>query len=74
MKKHETVLAEVDRLSEVDPILLPENSKYLLEIDFYSLHCDPLGKQSYWVLVMKAAVWAGQHTVAYPRNVTARQQ
>ena len=59
MKRRETVLAEVDRLAEVDTILLPENSKYLLEIDFSSLRRDPLEKQSYWVLVMKAAVRAG---------------
>ena len=68
------VLAEVDRLAKVDPILLPENSKYLLEIDFSSLHCDPLEKQSYWVLAMKAAVRAGQRTVARSRNATARQR
>ena len=74
VKRRETVLAEVDRLAEVDPILLPENSKYLLEIDFSSLHRDPLEKQSYWVLAMKAAVRAGQRTVARSRNATARQR
>ena len=44
VKKRDTVLREVDRLSEVDPILLPTDSKYLLEIDFSSLHRDTLEK------------------------------
>jgi len=74
VKRRETVLAEIDRLAEVDPILLPENSKYLLEIDFSALHRDPLDKQSYWVLAMKAAVKAGQRTVARSHNATARQR
>ena len=74
VKKRENVLAEVDRLSEVDPILLSESSRYLLEIDFSSLHRDTLEKQSYWVLAMKAAVRAGQRTVARSRHATARQR
>ncbi len=74
VKRRENFLAEVDRLAKVDPILLPENSKYLLEIDFSALHCDPLEKQSYWVLAMKAAVKAGQRTVARSHNATARQR
>ena len=52
MQKRREVLAEVDRLAKVDPILLPESSRYVLEIDFTSLHNDKLEKQSYWVLVM----------------------
>ena len=64
MQKRREVLAEVDRLAEVDPILLPEGSRYLLEIDFTSLLNDNLAKPSYWVLAMQAAVKAGQRTVA----------
>ena len=67
------MLREVDRLSEVDPILLPTYSKYLLEIDFSSLHHDTLEKQSYWLLAMKAAVRAGQRTVSRSRHATACQ-
>ena len=41
------VLAEVDRLSQLDPAILPEKSKYLLEIDFSSLKNDDLVSQFY---------------------------
>ena len=64
MQKRQEVLAEVDRLAEVDPILLPERSRYLLKIDFPSLLNGHLEKPSYWVLAMKAAVKADQLTVA----------
>ena len=74
VKKRTEVLQEVDRLSQVDPILLPEGSKYLLEIDFSSLHRDSLETQSYWLLAMKAAVRAEQRTVARSRHATARQR
>ena len=74
VKKRETVLQEVDRLSSVDPILLPEASRYLLEIDFSSLHRGTLEKQSYWLLAMKAAVRAGRRTVARSCNATAQQR
>ena len=74
VRKRAAVLKEVDRLSQVDPILLPEGSKYLLEIDFSALHRDTLERQSYWMLAMRAAVRAGQRTVARSRNATARQR
>ena len=67
------MLAKVDMLAEVDPILLPESSRYLLEIDFTSLLNGNLENPSYWVLAMKAAVKAGQPTVARSRHATARQ-
>ena len=74
MQKRREVLAEVDRLAEVDPILLPESSRYLLEIDFTSLLNGNLEKPSYWVLAMKAAVKAGQRTLARSRHATSRQR
>ena len=74
VQKRESILQEVDRLAEIDPILLPEDSRYLLEIDFSSLHRDTLERQSYWLLAMKAAVKAGQRTVARSRHATARQR
>ena len=73
MQKRQEVLAEVDRLVEVDPILLPKGSRYLLEIDFSSLLNGNLKKPSYWVLAMKAAMKASQRTVARSRHATARQ-
>ena len=47
IKKREAILQEVDRLADIDPILLPEGSKYLLEIDFSLLHRDTLENQSW---------------------------
>ena len=41
------VLAEADMLSQVDPCLFPEQSKYLLEIDFSALQKDSLVSKSY---------------------------
>lgn len=49
VKKCKKILAEVDRLAQVDPVLLPEGSSYLLEIDFTSIKQDTLERQSYWV-------------------------
>ena len=61
-------------LTEIDPILLPGDSKYLLEIDFSSFHRDTLERQSYGLLVMKATVKAGQRTVARLPHATAWQR
>ena len=65
------MLTEVDRLVEVDSVLLPAGSRYLLEIDFSPLNTDDLEKQSYWVLAMKAAVNVGQRMVAQSCHCTA---
>ena len=67
VQKQESIFQEVDRLAEIDPILLPE-------IDFSLLHRDTLERQSYWLLAMKAALKAGQRTVARSRHATARQR
>ena len=74
VKTRAAVLQEVDRLVEVDPVLLPDSRKYLLEIDFSSLHRDTLEKQFYWLLAMTTAMKAGQRTVARSRHSTARQR
>ena len=66
LQKRESILHEVDQLAEIDPILLPDDSKYLLEIDFSLQHRDTLERQSYWLLAMKVAVKADQRTVAGP--------
>jgi len=74
MQKRQEILTKLDRLAEVDPVLLPEGSRYLLEIDFSSILNGNLEKPSYWVLAMKAAVKAGQRTVARSHHATARQR
>ena len=64
------MLAEVDRLSQLDPALLPEESKYLLEIDFSSLKNDDLVSQSYWLFAIKAAKTAGQRALVRSQRAT----
>ena len=45
---------------EMDPAKLPEESRFLLEMDFDSLYNSSFEKQSYWVRAMKAAQRAGR--------------
>ena len=72
VQKQESILQEINLLAEIDSIQLPEDSKYLLEIDFSSLHRDTLlERQLYWLLATKASVKAGQSTVAQSRHSTA---
>ena len=55
LTQRKEVLAEIDRLSQLDLEAVPEESKYLLEIDFSSLQNDSLVSQSYWLFAIKAA-------------------
>ena len=73
-KERREILAEVDRLSQLDPASLPERSRYLLEIDFEALTSSSREGQSYWLLAMKAAVAAGRATVLRTRRATARHR
>ncbi len=53
------LLWEVDSLLDTPPEEVPEGSRYLLELDFLTLYNATFERQSYWVLAMKAARWAG---------------
>ena len=71
------VLAEVDRLSQLDPSQIPESSKYLLEIDFSSFKNENLVDQSYWLFAMRAAKKAGRRVAMQPSQTpisTARRR
>jgi hypothetical protein len=71
MELHERrdLLREIDRLAELDPNLVPEESKFLLEIDFSQLKEDFTEKQRYWVRGMKAAIKAGRrHAASQPQR------
>ena len=57
-----SVLLEVNRLANLDPVQLPEGSRYLLEIDFSSL--GALETQTYWLLAMRAVIRAGRREIA----------
>ncbi len=71
LHKRRDVLLEVDRLMEVDPSELPQESKFLLEMDFSSLLRSPMDKQSYWVRAMKAAWKDGRREVTMQGSMGA---
>ena len=68
------MLAKIDQLSQLNPAQIPSDSLYLLEIDFTSLHKDTLEQQSYWLVVMKAAVKADKRTQNRARQLTVCHQ
>ena len=68
LTQQEEVLAEIDRLSHLDFEAVPEESKYLLEIDFLSLKNKSLVSQSYWLFAIKAAKTAGRRALHYGHN------
>ena len=71
------VLAEVDRLSQLDPRQIPESSRYLLEIDFSSFKNENIVDQSYWLFAMRAAKKAGRRVAMQPSQTpisTARRR
>eukprot|EP00956_Cyclotella_meneghiniana_P021215 scaffold38273_cov70-Cyclotella_meneghiniana.AAC.3 len=54
------LLLEIDRLIHTCPNEVPEESKFLLEVDFARLRQGDLTSQNYWVQAVKAAVVAGR--------------
>jgi hypothetical protein len=54
------LLLEIDRLIHVRSDEVPEESKFLLEVDFARLRQGDLTSQNYWVHAVKAAVVAGR--------------
>ena len=66
------VLLEIDRLSQLSPSELPDDSKYLLEMDFSTPQKSSLIEQSYWILAMKAAICAGRR-VRRRRSATTQR-
>ena len=72
VKQQTAVLAEVDRLSQLDPAALPEGSRYLLEIYFSSLQCYTSENQSYWLFAMRAAIKAGRRDSNRQHSATTR--
>jgi hypothetical protein len=62
------LLREIDHLMQLPPEDIPEESRFLLEIDFSKLQNDSTDKQSYWVHAIKAAVTAGRRRVFVARR------
>jgi hypothetical protein len=65
------LLLEIDRLMHLSPENLPEESKFLLEVDFAKLHGRELTSQHYWVHAVKAAVAAHRRKSFLQRRRTA---
>eukprot|EP00956_Cyclotella_meneghiniana_P021192 scaffold38237_cov55-Cyclotella_meneghiniana.AAC.1 len=62
------LLREIDQVMQLPPEDIPEESRFLLEIDFTKLKNDSTDKQSYWVHAIKAAVTAGRRRVFVARR------
>lgn len=57
--ERQELLREIDKFMMIDPEEVPEESRFLLEIDFRQFHHERTQKQSYWVHAIRAAVKAG---------------
>jgi hypothetical protein len=62
------LLVEIDRLMSLDPSEVPEESKFLLEIDFWAIRVASMERQSYWVHAVWAAVKAGRCAAQYAHH------
>jgi hypothetical protein len=56
------LLMEIDKLVHTSPDNIPEESKFLLEVDFACLRNGELTSQHYWVHAIKAAIMAGRRS------------
>lgn len=68
------LLLEIDRLIHVAPEDVPEESKFLLEVDFARLRKGELTTQHYWVHAVKAAVVAGRRRTFLQRRRLRRRR
>jgi hypothetical protein len=68
------LLRELDKLINTPSDDIPEESRYLLELDYSELYNAPLEQQSYWVLAMKAARRAGRQASASARHRSQRKR
>lgn len=62
------LLHEIDKYMSLDPREVPEESRFLLEIDFRQLRYTDTEQQSYWVHAIKAAVTAGRRRTFLQRR------
>ena len=60
--ERQSLLREIEQYLSVSPAPedVPEDSRFLLEIDFQSIRTAATESQSYWVHAMRAAVKAGR--------------
>ena len=70
--ERQTLLREIDKYLSVSPEEVPEESKFLLEIDFRQIRTASTEKQSYWVQAMRAAIHAGRRVPPGRRRLRRR--
>ena len=66
--ERKSLLREIDQYMQVAPEDVPEESRFLLEIDFQQIRTASTEKQSYWVHAIRAAVKAGSRRGVDPRR------
>ena len=70
------MIKEIERLSALAPEDVPEESQFLLDIDFTTLYRSSFERQSHWVRAMQAARRGGRRTalVQSRRGAAARRR
>jgi hypothetical protein len=69
-----TVLEEIARLSNCNPEEIPEECRFLLDIEMAFIDDAPLAQQEYWVAAMTAAHAAGRRCSRHTRRPSRHQQ
>jgi hypothetical protein len=67
------LLLEIDRLMHLKPEDLPEESKFLLEVDFARLRGGELASQHYWVHAIKSFLQRRRQAAASGRRLVTNQ-
>jgi hypothetical protein len=63
-KKIEDIRLTIEELAETPPEEIPEESKFLLEINFGERTTSHIKNQQYWIIALQAAITAGQRSAA----------
>ncbi len=64
LQHRKDLLRELDKLIDTPSDDIPEESRYLLELDYSELYNAPLERQFYWALAMKAVRQADRQASA----------
>jgi hypothetical protein len=56
----EDIRLTIEELAETSPEDIPEESKFLLEINFGNLTKTHIENQQYWIIALQAAITAGR--------------
>jgi hypothetical protein len=68
------VIRELDKFIDTPPEDIPKDSRYLLELDYSTLYNTTFERQTYWVLIMKAARQAGHRALAITKHRGRRRR